>query len=254
MKSSISHEDLLHLGSFLLKEGSRYNSGSLSLTHKSENDVVTDFDIFLEQIIFNELSRVDPHSDLLSEEKLLSCNSQDAWIVDPLDGTSNFVQNLPLYALCAAKVCDDEVLSSLVVDFASGNVFTAVKGCGGRCNGIPIVRGKSEIKLIGVSTEYLKKGGEIPENWNARIIGSQAIHLCNVACGSFAACINYEAKAWDDVAGALLVSECGGRYENQFRGGGWCDLALSNSSLFSFAASNEEDFESIKKLRERIEK
>jgi myo-inositol-1(or 4)-monophosphatase len=248
LNRSISHENLLCMGGSLLGAVSLFQGGDISITYKAENDAVSDFDIFLQKKVFIELSELDPDVPVLSEEKIFQYDSQCAWIIDPLDGTSNYIQGLPPSAIVAAKVNGTEVLASLIVDISSGDIYTAIKGNGSRFNGKQLMYKPAIIKLMGASTGYLKRGGQIPEAWNARILGSQALHLCMVARGVFSACVNYEAKAWDDVAGSLIVSESGGSYSNQYPGETWVKLAIDGLSLASFSAHQSEDFKRVSTL------
>lgn len=248
MNRLISHEDLLGMGRNLLKAASIFRGGDVSISFKSENDAVSDFDIFLQKKLFDELSILDPGMPVLSEEKVYPCDADSAWIIDPLDGTSNYIQGLSPSAIVAAKVFGTDVLAAFVVDISSGDIYTAIKESGSKLNGNPLIYKPAIIKLLGTSTGYLKRGGQIPKKWNARILGSQALHLCMVARGVFSACVNYEAKAWDDVAGCLIVSESGGSYLNQYPDRTWVKLAVDGSSLASVAALSSEDFNNISTL------
>lgn len=248
MSRIVSHEELLDIGDRLMQAVSTFRGTNLSVNFKSENDAVSDFDFFLERKLIDELSFLDPGVPILSEEKINIYGSDSAWIVDPLDGTSNYIQGLSPSAIVAAKVVGTDVLASIIVDISSGDIYTAIKEGGARLNGNPLIFKSPVIKLVGVSTGYLKHGGQIPEQWNARILGSQALHLCMVARGIFSSCVNYEAKAWDDVAGCLIVSESGGTYRNQFPDTNWVKLAVDGSSLGSVAALNSVDFETIHTL------
>ena len=248
MSKYISHQGLADVGSSLFKAVSMFRGVGAPITYKAENDAVTDFDIFLQQKVFDKLSVLDPGVPVLSEEKVYPCEVESVWIIDPLDGTSNYIQGLSPSAIVAAKVCGTDVLAALIVDISSGDIYTAINGRGAEFNGKSLICEKASIKLVGASSGYLKRGSRIPENWNVRILGSQALHLCMVARGVFSACVNYEAKAWDDVAGCLIVSESGGSYRNQYPDETWIKLAVDGLSLASFAANTSEDFKVISTL------
>lgn len=248
MNKGITHKNLLSVGARLLNLARAYFVNDLTVTYKSQNDAVSDFDLYLQDKIRAELSVLDPGANVLSEEDNFKCGTPDAWIIDPLDGTSNYIQSLAPTAIAVAKICGEKVLASLVIDINSGDIYTAVKDGGAELNGEQLTSKDTKIKLLGVSSGYLKRGGQIPDRMNARILGSQAIHLCMVARGIFFACVNYEAKAWDDVAGSLIISESGGAYSNRYIDKSWIELALEGASLASVATNQAKDVDEFKNL------
>ena len=252
MSNPITHDDLISIGSRLLKDVSIYKKTDATITYKSKNDAVTAFDIYLQQKIFTELSNLDPNVHLLSEEKIFNCDSNTAWIIDPLDGTSNFIQELLPSAIVAAKVCEKDVLAALVVNISNGDIYTAILGGGSKLNANDLVYKTPSIKLLGASTGYLNRDGKIPKTWNVRVLGSQALHLCMVARGVLSGCVNFEAKAWDDVAGSLIISEAGGSYTNLYPEKAWVECAINSLSLNSVAAFDGDDFIKLHSLSGEI--
>lgn len=248
MNKTINHNEMLDVATRLLELAREYVSSNSFLDFKGLNDAVTDFDYYMQEQLRSALNLLEPDMPILSEEEIFACESKGSWIIDPLDGTSNYIQGLGPIAFVAAKVQGPEVLASFVVDASSGDIYTAVRGSGAQLNGEAFPRNPTKINLIGVSTGYLNRGGKIPKGMNARILGSQALHLCLVARGVLFGCVNYEAKAWDDVAGSLILSEAGGAYKNRFEGEDWVDLALDGMSLVSSASYQAFDIDEIATL------
>lgn len=252
---NIKHEfDLLfELGIKLFNEFKILNKNIVTLDIKSTNDAVTNVDFSMEKTAVKEISKIDPSSSILSEErKHIVKNKSCTWLIDPLDGTSNFIQGIKPVAISIAKIDNNIVTHSLVVNLSSSEIYTAVKGSGSRYNNLPIKKLNSNINLIGISSGFLNKGGKLPKGFNSRILGSQAIHLCNVATGSFSGCLNFESKAWDDAAGSLIIEESGGIYMNKYPDSLWIDLAINNISLKSMAANSLNDYEIFRKLMENL--
>ena len=251
MSKLISHADLELLSSLIKRcvsdvSAQRYSS----IKYKSHNDAVTDFDIFLQEKIISFIYELDPDVICISEEsdfRILEDQDkyQHCWIIDPLDGTSNFIQGLRPSAISIAKVSGKDVLAALVIDLSNLDIYSAIKGNGARLNFSKVQPVSSGIRLIGMSTGYLRAGGLIPRNWNARVIGSQALQLCLVGGGNLCATISYEAKAWDDVAGSLIIEESGGTYVHEYMDQPWLALALSMRSLRSRATTSSLDDENV---------
>ena len=222
-----------------------------SISLKSKNDAVTNIDLALQSSIVGIIREFDSETPIISEENFTDHNDKEtAWIIDPLDGTSNFIQKLNPIAVSIAKVAQKEVLYSVVIDLFSSDIYTAVKIKGQGNQKLPII--KENIKLIGLSTGYLNKGGNVPDGYNARILGSQALHLCLVASGALSASLNYESKAWDDVAGSLIIKEAGFFYSNNYSSlYNWSYLASRNNSLQSVASNNKKLHEELKKIMDK---
>ena len=243
MSKRISHEDLeflaLRLKSFV-SDLPHLNFASINF--KAHNDAVTNVDILFQNKIIEFINDLDPDVNCLSEEaEFWAGEEQDCWIIDPLDGTSNFIQGLRPSAISIAKVSGKDVLAALVIDLSNLDVYSAVKAKGARLNFRKMEVMNSNIQLIGMSTGYLRAGGVIPSNWNVRVIGSQALQLCFVAMGTLSSTISNEAKAWDDVAGSLIVEESGGFYMHEYMDQSWSMLAISMQSLRSRAITSSLD-------------
>jgi len=246
----MNHNSLKNIGKNVLEAFWDIKDQHLDISLKSRNDAVTNIDLNMQSLISGIIEEFESDTPIISEENYSDHKVREsAWIIDPLDGTSNFIQGLNPIAVSIAKVHKNEVLCSIVIDLFSGDVYTALKNRGAYLNNNKLPLVKENIKLIGLSTGYLKKGGEIPDGYNVRIIGSQALHLCLVASGVFSACLNHESKAWDDVAGSLIIKEAGFFYSNSYSDlNNWSQLAVDNSSLHSIASNNERLHKGLKKL------
>jgi myo-inositol-1(or 4)-monophosphatase len=192
---------------------------------KSRADFVTDIDRAAEHAITQVI--VGRHADarILGEELSPSMNERSglAFVVDPLDGTTNFLHGVPIYAVSIAALIDGELSASVVLDVASGELFSATAGGGARLNGqqisvSPITDpGRS---LIGTGfpfkdgthiNEYLRTLPRImTETAGLRRPGAASLDLASVACGRFEAFWELKLAPWDIAAGLLLIREAGG--------------------------------------------
>lgn len=145
------------------------------------------------------------------------------FVVDPLDGTTNFLHGFPWYAVSIAAVADGALVAAVVLNVATGDLFTAVEGNGARLNGQPIHVSSIEepIKAL-LSTGFpFKRGDQVDdylrgfgaamrETAGVRRVGSAALDLADVACGRYEAFWELMLAPWDLAAGVLLVREAGG--------------------------------------------
>ena len=250
-----SHDSLVDIATKIIYEFKNRDNNSpiLSISYKSENDAVTSLDLFLQDRVKSILTELDPQVPILFEEGSKLGNPPDTcWIVDPLDGTSNYIQGLSPSAIAFAKVSGYQVLMSVVIDLATFDVYTAISSKGFKLNGKHVTQATHpKIKLLGASTGFLRHCTDsktVPENWNIRIIGSQALQLCFVARGIIAANVSYEARAWDDAAGSLIIAESGGHYQHAHGDNHWSKLLASEVPLRSFAISSGLCTEEAQKL------
>jgi myo-inositol-1(or 4)-monophosphatase len=198
---------------------------SLDWEVKSHADFVTDVDRAAEQAIADLVSSRHSDARLLGEE--LSPSMRDGsgltFVVDPLDGTTNFLHGVPWYAVSIAALLDGALTAAVVLDVANGELFTATAGGGARLNGQPIMvspitdPGRA---LIGTGfpfkdgsqvDEYLRMLPRImQETAGIRRPGSASLDLAAVACGRFEAFWELKLAPWDIAAGLLLIREAGG--------------------------------------------
>ncbi len=197
------------------------------VNEKDHNDFVTDVDQAAEQAIIEVLSKAYPEHSFICEESGASANVNDetefVWIIDPLDGTTNFMHGFPQYAISIALQQRGVVTQALVYDPVRNDLFTATKGAGAYLNEKRIRVNKLDRvanALLGTGykvgspaalNEYLKMYGIMAErSHGVRRAGSAALDLAYVACGRLDGFYEKGLKPWDIAAGALLVTEAGG--------------------------------------------
>lgn len=199
----------------------------VSVERKGPQDLLTVVDTEIEEWLVNEIQTATPGWGIVAEE---SCDGSEAigdgrwWVLDPLDGTVNFASGLPYFCISLALIEDGTPVIGVVFDPVHDEVFDADRGGGARLNGTTIVAPlePSKVPMIALSTGLFEELGEtggqsslprlIESYPKIRNLGSQALHLCYVACGRLAAAASVEARIWDDVAGALIATEAGARY------------------------------------------
>ncbi len=212
--------------------------GSFTTREKSPKDLVTDADFKSQETIRDIVTRAFPKHDFVAEEEMdgatttLTSNreSEYCWVVDPLDGTMNYVHQMPGYAVSIALCQGDRLLVGAVYDPVADECFTAIAGAGAQLNGKPIRPSdcrKLDESLIAVSlpSEFPRESLEIArliEVLHAaqaiRRLGSAALNLCYMAMGRLDGYWATAVKPWDVAAGALIVKEAGAVITN-FRGG-----------------------------------
>jgi len=201
------------------------------VSFKGEIDLVTKFDRDAQKQIVSALSREFPDHGILSEEDInRKPASNIRWIVDPLDGTTNFAHGLPIWAISIGLEVNDEVVLGVVYDPNRDETFSALRNSGARLNGRKI-RVSSARKLdrclLVTGFPYdirrsernnLRQFGEFAVRARAvRRLGSAALDLCYTACGRFDGYWEMKLSPWDQAAGSLILKESGGKITD-FRG------------------------------------
>jgi myo-inositol-1(or 4)-monophosphatase len=194
------------------------------VTEKAVNDLVSAADRAAEEAILARIRESFPDHRVLSEEAGWSGSADGpTWIVDPLDGTTNFVHGIPHFAVSVAVAVDDRVTLGVVVDPVKGDVFRAAAGHGAWWNGQPC-RVSSRQGLAGalLTTGFPFKAHRLLDPYLAifrevflrckavRRTGSAALDLAYCACGLYDGFFEFALGPWDVAAGSLLVSEAGG--------------------------------------------
>ncbi|MBT8154533.1 hypothetical protein KMP13_11610 [Epibacterium ulvae] len=184
-------------------------------------DLVTSVDLAMQARLEQELSALLPGSVVMGEEDFAAHDGAGpAWLVDPLDGTVNFVASLPAYSVAVVLLEAGQPLLAAVYDIPQGDLYSAETGRGARLNGYPVSPTSHKARLAIVSSGLLKDLAEAaPEAlvdllgaFKLRNFGSQALHLCYAAAGRASLVASREAKGWDDLAGALVAQEAGLTY------------------------------------------
>ena len=198
----------------------------ITISEKNHNDFVTDIDQASEQAIVETLLKAYPDHAILAEEsgasKNLNDESENVWIIDPIDGTTNFLHGYPNFCISIALQQKGVITNALVYDPVRNDLFTATKGAGAYLNDKRIrVSSKDRIgKALLASghgpdpralAEYLRMYETVASRCHGvRSGGSAALELANVAAGRIDGYFEKGLKVWDIAAGALLVTEAGG--------------------------------------------
>ena len=199
----------------------------VKVTEKRQNDFVTEVDHAAEQAIIDVLKNAYPDHAFLAEESGPSANLHDenenVWIIDPLDGTTNFIHGFPQYCVSIALQQRGQITQAVIYDPTRNDLFTATKGAGAYLNDKRLrvtKRDKIADALIGTGylhrdkdalDEYLKMFRVMTENCTGlRRAGAAALDLAYVAAGRLDGFFEKGLKPWDMAAGSLLITESGG--------------------------------------------
>jgi myo-inositol-1(or 4)-monophosphatase len=216
----------------------------------SLKDLVTETDGAVEKMLRESLGTLVPQASFLGEE-----GSPDqgldglAWVVDPLDGTTNFAHGVPFVATSVALCLDGAPLLGIVNLPLLGELFTAAKGQGARMNGQPIhVSQVASLDSALVATGFPNRIEEhkeailrqlslaMPETQGVRRAGAAALDLAFVACGRYDGFFEFALNSWDTAAGVLLIEEAGGRVGTMTGREPYClggpDILAANPVLF----------------------
>jgi myo-inositol-1(or 4)-monophosphatase len=208
-----------------------FDTDRVNVSEKQHNDFVTEIDQAAEQAIVEILLKAYPDHAILGEESGPSANLNDdsefVWIIDPLDGTTNFIHGFPQYCVSIALAHRGVVTQAVVYDPARNDLFTATKGAGSFLNEKRIrvttrdrlANGLIAMGMPGRDTramdQALQMGRAMAEKCRGlRMQGAAALDLANVACGRLDGFYEKGLKPWDIAAGALLISEAGGIVTN----------------------------------------
>ncbi len=219
-------------GAELLARFRRLRPGDV--TEKAANDLVSVADRAAEAAILGVIAARHPDHRVLAEESGGSGLEEPGtvWIVDPLDGTTNFVHGVPHWAVSVAVRVDGRLEAAVVADPLKGDEFTAVRGGGARWNGEPCqVSRRRGLAGALLSTGFPFKAHELLDRYLAifrevflrakavRRPGAAALDLAYVACGIFDGFFEFRLAPWDVAAGTLLVEEAGGAVTDMDGGG-----------------------------------
>ena len=227
-------------------------------THEktSAADLVTEYDLAVEAFLKEQLPPLCPGSIFYGEEEAENADPSRGWafIVDPIDGTTNFVRGLRQSAISVALARDGQVEYAVVFDPYKNEMFSARRGGGAFLNGAHIhVSGKPLAEgIFGMGTaiyrrEYLEPTMRVTEQLfrracDFRRLGAAALDLCDVACGRVELFFEYSLCPWDFAAGSLIITEAGGHIST-LQGG---PLALTERC--SVWASNDVNKDILREL------
>lgn len=206
-------------------------TGKLTVHQKSANDFVTEIDQFAEKDIIATIRRAYPSHSILAEESGRHRGDDYQWIIDPLDGTTNFIHGLPHFAVSIAIQFRGQTEHAVIYDPVRQELFTASRGAGAKLNDFRIrVSNRKHLSecLIGTGfpyrtnenlTSYLKGLAMImPRCAGIRRAGAATLDLAYVAAGRLDGFWEMDLQTWDIAAGALIIKEAGGMITD-LRGG-----------------------------------
>lgn len=217
-------------GNFIRKESMNFDANAVEI--KGLNDLVSYVDKNAEKQLVRNLVKLIPEAGFITEEETLNTTGAVFnWIIDPLDGTTNFIHGLPTYAISIALYEDGQPVIGVVYEINRGEMFSTYKGGGAYLNNKEISVSKRTAlseTLIGTGfpyyqfdkqEAYMQLLSEMMRSCHGlRRIGSAATDLAYVACGRFDGFFEYNLNSWDVAAGAYLVQQAGGNILN-FSGG-----------------------------------
>ena len=182
----------------------------LQVSKKGPSDFVTNSDLRVEKIIIEELKKAKPNYSVISEENGIENNKDknNTWIIDPIDGTINFLHGIPHFAISIALRSNNEIVSGLIFDPIKNEMFFAEKDNGAFFNNQRIrVSQKNELNNCLFAT-----GGKVNKepNLSFRKSGCAALDMAYVAAGRYDGYFQYNLNLWDIAAGIVLVKEAGG--------------------------------------------
>jgi myo-inositol-1(or 4)-monophosphatase len=182
----------------------------LQVSVKGPSDFVSNADLKAEKIIIEELKKARPYYSIISEEDGSESNKDksNTWIIDPIDGTTNFLHGIPHFAISIALKSEDEIVSGLIYDPIKDEMFYGEKDNGAFFNNQRIrVSKKKEVNscLFATSGKY-KNEIDLP----IRKSGSAALDMAYVAAGRYDGYFQNELNLWDIAAGIILIKEAGG--------------------------------------------
>ncbi len=217
-------------GVFIRNQRKSFNTELVE--YKGTNDLVSYVDKTAEQMLVDRLRILFPEAGFITEENTAGSAKQDYhWIIDPLDGTTNFVHGIPCYCVSVALTHHQDVVLGVIYEINLDECFYAWKNGGAWLNGDRIhVSNIPSLSKALLATgfpytnfsrmdEYMKVFHYCMENTHGlRRLGSAAVDMAYVACGRFEAFFEYGLNAWDIAAGCCIVSEAGGKVSD-FSGG-----------------------------------
>jgi myo-inositol-1(or 4)-monophosphatase len=191
--------------------------------HKGKTDLVTETDLHSEKIIKSIIRASYPDHDLLAEESEKESSESDfLWIIDPLDGTTNFVHGYPSFAVSIGLLFQNKPLIAVVLEMPNTKLYTAIKNEGVWCEGQPFTCSQTDsIEKSLLLTGFGYEHGELWErnmalfkdftdkSHGVRRLGAAAVDLCHVASGKVDGYWEFDLKPWDSAAGILIAQEAG---------------------------------------------
>jgi myo-inositol-1(or 4)-monophosphatase len=215
----------------------------LQVSKKGPRDFVTKTDKYVEKILIEELNKAKKNYSFLSEEigSIKNKDQENIWIIDPIDGTTNFLHGIPHFAVCIALQSKTEIVSGLIFDPIKDEMFFAEKNKGAYLNNHRLrVSKKNSIEdcLFSSNQEGVKFS-----NLNMRNSGCAALDLAYVASGRLDGFFHNKINLWDVAAGKLIVEEAGGIVNNihDYKNSN-IDIRAASSVIYDEMLSTLEEF------------
>jgi len=218
------------VGKFISDEAKKFSAGDIEI--KGHNNFVTYVDKESEKLLVDELSKILPGSGFIAEEDTVERSDKEfTWIIDPLDGTTNYIHHLPVYSISIALMQDNELILGVVYEINNEECFYSWKGGNAYMNDQVIkVTDTFELEQAFLATGFPYYDYSRLENYiclfreslqrtrGVRRMGSAAVDLAYVACGRFDGFFEYGLNPWDVAAGAFIVKQAGGQVSNFVNG------------------------------------
>ena len=189
---------------------------NLQVSKKGPKDFVTKTDKRVEKILIEELSKSKKNYSFITEEtgKIINKNNNVFWIIDPIDGTTNFLHGIPHFAISVALQKDGDIIIGLIYDPIKNEIFYAERNNGSYLNNSRVrVSNKTDIEecLFASNNEGVKS---IYPKLNLRNTGCAALDLAYVGCGRLDGYFHNLINLWDIAAGKIIIEEAGGKVNN----------------------------------------
>ncbi|XP_025204348.1 inositol monophosphatase 2-like [Melanaphis sacchari] len=200
---------VLEAGEILLKG---FKSPKEISTKKNEKDFVTQYDKLIEKTIIDNILQLYPDHKFIAEESAANIilTKEPTWIIDPIDGTTNFIQGFPFCCISLALAVENEIKIGIVFNPIINQLFTAQKGEGAYLNNEKIQVSCTEDLNKAMLVEGIFTKISLKNLRGSRVLGSAAISLCYLAMGAADICYVKYLKCWDVAAGILIIQEAGG--------------------------------------------
>ena len=205
----------------------------LQVSKKGPRDFVTKTDKNVEKILIEELSKSKKNYSFITEETgvIKNSNKNTFWIIDPIDGTTNFLHGIPHFAISIALKFDDEINSGVIFDPIKNEIFYAEKNSGSFFNNQRIrVSKKNDLDECLFATNH---SGSKKSDLNLRYTGCAALDLAYVGAGRLDGFFQNKINIWDVAAGAIIIEEAGGKVNdlNKFEINN-VDIRAASSSIY----------------------
>jgi myo-inositol-1(or 4)-monophosphatase len=246
---------IIDVGEYIKSERLQFSYSDVEI--KGLNDLVSYVDKESERMLVQKLSNILPKAGFVTEENTKNENQDYNWIIDPLDGTTNFIHGIPHFAISVALEFKGEIIIGVVYEINRKECFSAFLNGGAFLNGEKIsVSNREHLSESVIATgfpiynfskidSYIQTLIFLMKNTHGiRRMGAASLDLCYVACGRMDAFFEYNLKPWDVAAGSLIIKESGGKVFD-FRGeNNWlygAEIVATNSKI-------KEEFENVIKL------